>query len=89
LNQEEVCDVVKSGQVASACNIIEIGSSPLDFADSNDLHSRECTPPIMVPETENNCDPWYVFVREALDEVALFKFHIFDAFSLIERPLPS
>jgi hypothetical protein len=43
----------------------------------------------MVPETENNFDRWHVFVREELNDVALFDFHIFDTFSLIDRPLPA
>jgi hypothetical protein len=30
----------------------------------------------MVPETKNDLDPWNVFVREELDDVALFNFHI-------------
>jgi hypothetical protein len=41
----------------------------------------------MVSETENNFDFWYVFFREELNDVALFDFHIFDNFPLIERRL--
>jgi hypothetical protein len=41
------------------------------------------------PEAENNFDPWHIFAREKLDDVSLFDFHIFEAFSLIERPLPA
>jgi hypothetical protein len=38
----------------------------------------------MIPETGNNLDPWYVFVCEEFDDVALFNFHVFGTFSRME-----
>jgi hypothetical protein len=64
-----------------ACNIVEVRSPPLYFADPTSyLHLRECILPIIVPETGNNFDPWHVFVREEVDDVLLLGFHILDPF---------
>jgi hypothetical protein len=43
----------------------------------------------MVPEMENNFDPWHLFAGEELEHVESFDFDIFDTWVLIERPLPA
>jgi hypothetical protein len=42
----------------------------------------------MVPEMENDFDPWHAFIGEEFDHIASFHFNIIDTFSQLERLLP-
>jgi hypothetical protein len=69
------------GFSSGACDGVKVRSSPLYFVDPEaHLCSRECILSLRLFETFDNLDPWYAFIGEEFDDIALFNFHIFDTF---------
>jgi hypothetical protein len=69
------------GISSGACDSDKVRSPPLYLIDP-EVHwcSRECFLPIMLSETFDDLDPWYAFIGEEFDDIALLNFHDLDTF---------
>jgi hypothetical protein len=66
---------------SAACDGVKVHSPPLYLVDPEvHLCSRECILSIRLFETFDDLDPWYAFIGEEFDDIALFNFHDFDTF---------
>jgi hypothetical protein len=73
-----------------ACNSTEIGSTPLDFVDPEIyLRSRECMVPILFFQTVNDFYSENALIREEVQNIALFDFHLLDTLFPMGGLLPA